>query len=601
MVLGKTACSKRRSLVMQAFAFLAISIVLAACDNPLAKVVDVLKAETLSPRIAVLARGTDSLATGGEYDFGDVCVGDVVSVTLHIKNDGRRSLAIDVPNITLTMSSGSASGTFTRSGDVPATIEPGQSAIFTCSYAPSDTAARSVSLVIPTNDLVTPQYALTLKGKGFSIGFNASIISEIQTTTAKFTGEITNDYGSPILQRGICWSTSPYPTTNDSKVLDSGTGTGSFASVLTGMVPGQSYYARAFAVNALGTGYSSQIYFSTLPAAPAAPTVGPIGYPAGSGKLSVAWPAVSGKGVSYDVYYSVDGTRPATPNGPTGLSATSCTLTGLSDYTSYNVWIRAKNSSGDSAFSVSGTAMVGVRVTAINLSGKYSYFLEGMTETLTVEIFPETATSTTLTWASSTGDVTVANGIITGVAKGPGSATITATAADGSGVTGNYNVTTESFAINRVGPAGGNLFYDKGSYSEGWRYLEYAGTSASTYRAWATSTFAGVFVSGATSTALGAGKGNTDAIIELIGEGAALAYYCRNYSGGGFTDWYMPSLDEVDRLATNIDWYRDLHVASSTQYGSAVDRYIGYSYQASPRYDYRIKVYSTNTVPIRQF
>jgi uncharacterized protein (TIGR02145 family) len=85
-------------------------------------------------------------------------------------------------------------------------------------------------------------------------------ISDITSSGAKSGGSITSDGGAAVTARGVCWSTSPYPETNDSKTND-GTGTGNFTSILTGLLPGTTYYVRAYATNTGGTGYGEQVSF----------------------------------------------------------------------------------------------------------------------------------------------------------------------------------------------------------------------------------------------------------------------------------------------------------------------------------------------------
>ena len=55
---------------------------------------------------------------------------------------------------------------------------------------------------------------------------------------------------------------------------------------------------------------------------------------------------------------------------------------------------------------------------------------------------------------------------------------------------------------------------------------------------------------GATGTAIGTGLSNTNAIIAIQG-GTSTSYaagLARAYNGGGFTDWYLPSKDELSKL-----------------------------------------------------
>ena len=59
---------------------------------------------------------------------------------------------------------------------------------------------------------------------------------------------------------------------------------------------------------------------------------------------------------------------------------------------------------------------------------------------------------------------------------------------------------------------------------------------------------------GATGTAVGTGATNTDAIIAV--QGGAFTYYAagfaRAYTGGGYTDWFLPSKDELNKMYENI-------------------------------------------------
>jgi hypothetical protein len=88
-------------------------------------------------------------------------------------------------------------------------------------------------------------------------------VSAITQTTAQCGGTIFADGGSAVTARGVCWSTNPTPTVADSKTTN-GTGTGSFASSITGLTPNTSYYVRAYATNSTATGYGSAVLFSTL-------------------------------------------------------------------------------------------------------------------------------------------------------------------------------------------------------------------------------------------------------------------------------------------------------------------------------------------------
>jgi hypothetical protein len=87
-------------------------------------------------------------------------------------------------------------------------------------------------------------------------------ISNITTTTASSGGNVTDDGGSNITVRGVCWNTSGSPTISNSHTSD-GSGTGSYSSSITGLTLGTTYYVRAYATNSSGTSYGSSISFTT--------------------------------------------------------------------------------------------------------------------------------------------------------------------------------------------------------------------------------------------------------------------------------------------------------------------------------------------------
>ena len=79
---------------------------------------------------------------------------------------------------------------------------------------------------------------------------------------AKTGGEVVFDGGSPVTERGVCWSTTLEPTINDRHTID-GSGTGIFNSVIPWMelFPPQEFHVRAYAKNAFGIGYGADESF----------------------------------------------------------------------------------------------------------------------------------------------------------------------------------------------------------------------------------------------------------------------------------------------------------------------------------------------------
>ena len=107
------------------------------------------------------------------------------------------------------------------------------------------------------------------------------------------------------------------------------------------------------------------------------------------------------------------------------------------------------------------------------------------------------------------------------------------------------------FIIGNTGPAGGILFYDKGDYADGWRYLEAAPADMDTNLAWASSGFTRTNIPG-TGTAIGTGRQNTTLILS-VDANAPAAKACVDYRGGGFSDWFLPSSDELNLMYRNLE------------------------------------------------
>ena len=90
----------------------------------------------------------------------------------------------------------------------------------------------------------------------------AETVSGITQTTAICGGDVTNDGGSPVTARGVCYGTGT-PTLTNGPFTVEGSGTGSFTSNLTGLTPGTTYRVRAYATNAEGTSYGNLRSFTT--------------------------------------------------------------------------------------------------------------------------------------------------------------------------------------------------------------------------------------------------------------------------------------------------------------------------------------------------
>jgi len=75
---------------------------------------------------------------------------------------------------------------------------------------------------------------------------------------------------------------------------------------------------------------------------------------------------------------------------------------------------------------------------------------------------------------------------------------------------------------------------------------------------------------GVTVSELGTGQANTTAIVSKQGTGSYAAQLCNDLELGGYSDWYLPSKDELNKLYLNkiaVGGFVEAYYWSSTEYG----------------------------------
>jgi uncharacterized protein (TIGR02145 family) len=171
-------------------------------------------------------------------------------------------------------------------------------------------------------------------------------VTGITLTTAVSGGNITADGNGAITARGICWATTATPTITNSITTDS-TGTGSFTSNLTGLLPATTYYVRAYATNSAGTAYGNEVSFTTILGAPTNVSATP-----GNAQATITFTAPVG-GLPITGY-----TVTSSPGGFTGTgSASPIIVTGLTNGTAYTFTVIATNSNGNSSPSTASNSV----------------------------------------------------------------------------------------------------------------------------------------------------------------------------------------------------------------------------------------------------
>jgi hypothetical protein len=95
------------------------------------------------------------------------------------------------------------------------------------------------------------------------IRLTTKVVEGITASSALSGGNISNDGGTVILERGVVWSTSRNPGVSLASKTSDGFGAGEFTSMLTGLLPSTTYFVRSYATNRDGTEYGNEVSFVT--------------------------------------------------------------------------------------------------------------------------------------------------------------------------------------------------------------------------------------------------------------------------------------------------------------------------------------------------
>jgi hypothetical protein len=546
--------------------------------------------------------------------------------------------------------------------------------------------------------------------------------SAVSYTTATGGGNVTSDNGAPVTSRGICWATSPAPTTSGSCYTEAG-GTGSFTASITGLSASTKYYVRAFAVNGGGTSYGNEVSFTTLavalPSLTTKAVTGVSSYIAGSGGTIATdgGSTITAKGVCWSLNPGPTIANGRTNDG-TGPASFNSTLTGLVLLTTYYVRAYATNGLGTAygneisftttdlvgtgpTVPVLGTSPVAMSTSSTATSGGYvsndggsavsarglcwstaqnptlagtcstdggtgvGFFTSTVTGlggcgvvyyvrayatnatgtgygnqvTLSTGLAP-TATTAPVTgigyYTATSGGTVVDNGgcaitqkgVVWSLSQNPttSSSKTTEGAGDASfvssltGLFANRTYYLRAYATNSAGTSygpqltfataepstpyigqsygGGIVFYVDGTGLHGL----IAAPSDQGLARWGCS---GTSIP--TGTALGTGPTNTAAIVASCGDSGIAAKVADNLVLNGYSDWFLPSKDELNLMLTNLSSmglggfgtsYPYYYYWTSSQYDGS-NAYMAYANSGSSYYDG--KTYNYNVRAVRAF
>jgi len=89
------------------------------------------------------------------------------------------------------------------------------------------------------------------------------VVTNITSLSGVSGGHISDDGGSEIITRGICWDINKNPTLVNNSITK-GAEIGGYTSEISNLENNTNYYVRAFATNSLGTSYGNEFSFKTL-------------------------------------------------------------------------------------------------------------------------------------------------------------------------------------------------------------------------------------------------------------------------------------------------------------------------------------------------
>ena len=105
----------------------------------------------------------------------------------------------------------------------------------------------------------------------FTLSSTAPIVStqavtnlNVSVGSVTFNGTVESVGNPAYTERGFVYGLTSNPTVDDTKIVVNGTGAGAFSIGVSGLLPDQKYYVRAYAINATQTAYSADNVTFTL-------------------------------------------------------------------------------------------------------------------------------------------------------------------------------------------------------------------------------------------------------------------------------------------------------------------------------------------------
>jgi uncharacterized protein (TIGR02145 family) len=280
--------------------------------------------------------------------------------------------------------------------------------------------------------------------------------TNVTNTSASSGGTIVSDSGTAVTARGVCWSTVQSPTIADAHTSN-GTGIGTFLSTISPLLPTTTYYVRAYATNAAGTGYGNELTLGTSNVTSDVPTVTTkaitnvtsVTAYTGGNVTNMGGTAVLARGVCWSTSPNPDISGAATING-TGVGPFNSSASPLLANTTYYLRAYATNSAGTGyGAEMTFHTMNAVPPTLITYTASAITATSANSGGNISSDGGAAVTARGVCW-NTTGSPTIGNSKTT---DGPGSGGFTSAL---SGLVGNTTYYIRSYATNSAGTSYGN-------------------------------------------------------------------------------------------------------------------------------------------------
>jgi len=400
--------------------------------------------------------------------------------------------------------------------------------------------------------------------KSIAPAISTAVISDITINSALGGGIISYGTGSPVFDRGICWSTLQNPTVLDFLTSD-GSGFGSYISSLTSLNANTVYFVRAYAIRNEGVEYGNEVSFMTSSGIGMVPTISTSNVINITQNNALSGGIVSSEGSSAVTQYGVCWSTNQDPtiadnhtSDGAGTGAFISDISGLIPFTTYFVRAYALNVSGigygnqvnfitlPATLPVLSTIVAdSITSTTASCGGNISF--DGGAE----------VTSRGVCWSTSPNPTISLDHTNDGTGTGSFSSSLVglaplttyyfrayATNIIGTVYGNELSFTTTQFDIGQ-GFGGGIIFYIDASGQHG--LIAAAFDQGMAQWGCYESTISG------TSTAIGWGQSNTTAITNGCSTAGIAARICSDLLLNGFDDWFLPSKDELNQLYLQKD------------------------------------------------